>query len=102
MVGVELDKPLINEAAASQNFTNEGGAYGTIRFLKNVMGLWILESCRREWQAAGTVLAYDEMLRDVNEIDGLPAFIFPDDPRFLNPASMDGLARRPRDRTENF
>jgi len=93
LVGVELDKPLINETAALQNFTNEGGAYGTIRFLKNVMGLWILESCRREWQAAGTVLAYDEMLRDVNEIDGLPAFIFPDDPRFLNPASMTTAIR---------
>ena len=88
LVGVELDGPIINEAAAVQNFTNEGGAYGTIRFLKNVMGLWILESCRREWHAAGIVFGYDEMLRGVTKIDGFPAFIFPDDPRFLNPASM--------------
>jgi len=53
LVGVERDSPLINEAAARANFTNEGGAFGTIRFLKNVMGLWILESCREEWQRRG-------------------------------------------------
>jgi len=93
LLGTEIGAPVITAQARDLNFTNEGGAYGTIRFLKNVMGLWILESCRREWQAAGTVLAYDEMLRDVNEIDGLPAFIFPDDPRFLNPASMTTAIR---------
>jgi rhamnulokinase len=88
LVGVELDRPIINDAVAAQNFTNEGGAYGTVRFLKNVMGLWILERCRREWRATGTVLDYDELLREVNKIDGFPGFIFPDDTRFLNPASM--------------
>src|SRR5262245_62174557 len=50
LVGVERSAALINEKVARQNFTNEGGAFGTIRFLKNVMGLWILESCRKEWQ----------------------------------------------------
>ena len=51
LVGVERTAPLVSEAVARANFTNEGGAFGTIRFLKNVMGLWILESCRREWEA---------------------------------------------------
>src|SRR5204862_103570 len=50
LVGVERDEILINHDVARLNFTNEGGAFGSIRFLKNVMGLWILESCRREWE----------------------------------------------------
>jgi rhamnulokinase len=50
LVGVERDSPIINSEVARRNFTNEGGAFGTVQFLKNVMGLWILESCRaREW-----------------------------------------------------
>ena len=53
LVGVELNNALINADVARHNFTNEGGAFGTIRFLKNVMGLWILESCRKEWKGRG-------------------------------------------------
>jgi rhamnulokinase len=88
LVGVERNEALINEHVARQNFTNEGGAFGTIRFLKNVMGLWILESCRKEWQRDGVVIDYDELLRDVEAIDADPALIFPDDERFLSPPSM--------------
>src|SRR4030095_15201852 len=53
LVGVERQSPLLGDDVARANFTNEGGAFGTIRLLKNVMGLWLLESCRREWEAAG-------------------------------------------------
>lgn len=88
LIGIERDKVLINAAAARENFTNEGGAYGTVRFLKNVMGLWIFESCRREWKDKGIVADYDTILREVAAIDAPRVFIFPDDERFLNPASM--------------
>ncbi|MEQ1644056.1 MAG: rhamnulokinase family protein [Pyrinomonadaceae bacterium] len=88
LIGVERNEALINEEAARQNFTNEGGAYGTIRFLKNVMGLWIFESCRREWESAGLDVAYDKLLGEMSAADSFEAFIFPDDPRFLNPPSM--------------
>ncbi len=88
LVGVELDRPIINDEAARLNFTNEGGVYGTFRFLKNVMGLWIFESCRREWQARGFDTTYDDLLEGLKSVDGFPALIFPDDPRFLNPPSM--------------
>ena len=88
LVGVERDAALINEQVAQQNFTNEGGVFGTIRFLKNVMGLWILESCRREWEQAGETVDYDALLREVEMLPGHLAFIFPDDQRFLNPPSM--------------
>lgn len=88
LVGVEIDKPLINEEVAKFNFTNEGGVYGTIRFLKNVMGLWILESCRKEWEKVGETTDYETLLADVAKIEGFCGFIFPDDDRFLNPSSM--------------
>jgi sugar (pentulose or hexulose) kinase len=83
LVGVERDEVLINEEVARHNFTNEGGAFGTIRFLKNVMGLWLLESCRKEWGGD-----YDALLRAVAAIEHYPALIFPDDARFFNPPSM--------------
>ncbi|MBK6589167.1 MAG: rhamnulokinase [Acidobacteria bacterium] len=88
LIGVELEKALISEDVAKQNFTNEGGVYGTVRFLKNVMGLWLLESCRREWKAAGLDVEYDTLLAEVAAEKEFKAFIFPDDPRFLNPPSM--------------
>jgi rhamnulokinase len=88
LIGVELDSPLINAEVAAHNFTNEGGVYGSFRFLKNVMGLWIFESCRREWIERGMAADYDTLLTAVERIEGIGPFIFPDDPRFLNPPSM--------------
>lgn len=88
LVGVERDRVLINADVERHNFTNEGGAFGTIRFLKNVMGLWILESCRREWQARGLDVDYDTLLRQVDTMATPRALIFPDDARFFNPPSM--------------
>ena len=88
LVGVELAAPLINAETAQHNFTNEGGAFGTIRFLKNVMGLWVLESCRKEWQQRGLTVDYDVLLREVAVREDFPALIFPDDERLFNPASM--------------
>ena len=88
LVGVERDNVLINEEVARFNLTNEGGAFGTIRFLKNVMGLWILESCRKEWKERGVDIDYEVLLRDVAATRGYQAFLFPDDQRFFNPGSM--------------
>lgn len=92
LVGVELDAPLINEETAAENFTNEGGVYGTIRFLKNVAGLWLLESCRKEFAEAGIETSYDELIDAAFESDH-DGLIFPDDPRFTSPPSMiDAIA----------
>lgn len=89
LVGIELDAPLASPEVACANFTNEGGAFGTVRFLKNVMGLWILESCRREWD----LVAVDELLARVAALDEFAGFIVPDDARFFNPASMTSALR---------
>lgn len=93
LVGTELSQPVINQEVAAQNFTNEGGAFGTIRFLRNVMGLWIFESCRREWLARGLNADYDHLLTPFQPDEPLPPLIDPDDPRLFNPPSMlDALA----------
>lgn len=88
LIGIERDEPLINAEAARLNFTNEGGAYGTIRFLKNVVGLWIFESCRTEWAQAGVDGDYDKLIAGLSGLSRFEALIFPDDERFLNPSSM--------------
>lgn len=88
LVGIEIDEPLINEQVAKFNFTNEGGAFNTIRFLKNVMGLWIFESCRKEWEKIGVKTVYETLLAEVENVEDFCGFIFPDDERFLNPNSM--------------
>jgi rhamnulokinase len=88
LVGLERAAALINEEVARQNFTNEGGAFDTFRFLKNVMGLWILESCRKEWQQHGATIDYNGLLREVAAMGSCDVVIFPDDERFLNPPSM--------------
>ncbi len=94
LVGVERDTSLINPEVARENFTNEGGAFGTTRFLKNVMGLWILESCRREWKDAGMDVDYDNLLMQVETLPAGGALIFPDDPRLLNPPGMLAAIRQ--------
>jgi rhamnulokinase len=88
LVGVEQATPLLGADVARLNFTNEGGAFGTTRLLKNVMGLWILEQCRKEWEEAGLGAPYDRLLAEVERLDGCPGVIFPDDPRLLNPPHM--------------
>ena len=88
LVGVEINKPLVNLEVENFNFTNEGGAFGTIRFLKNVTGLWIFESCRKEWEKIGVKTVYENLLEEVSQIEEFSGFIFPDDERFLNPGSM--------------
>jgi rhamnulokinase len=88
LVGVERESVLINGEVARHNFTNEGGAFGTIRFLKNVMGLWVFESCRREWKKQGLDVGYENLLAEAGAAEHPSALIFPDDERFFNPKSM--------------
>jgi rhamnulokinase len=92
-VGVERESPLLGEAVAEANFTNEGGACSTIRFLKNVMGLWILESCRREWESAGLPSDLERLFQGAAALEHSQGVVFPDDPRFFNPESMTAEIR---------
>ncbi len=103
LVGVERESVLINPEVARHNFTNEGGAFGKIRFLKNVMGLWILESCRKEWQAQGVAVDYESLLAEGEADEGFGGLIFPDDARFFNPPSMlEAIAEQLRETGQSF
>src|SRR6266576_1318859 len=88
LVGVELQQPIMTESALAANFTNEGGVFGTTRFLKNVMGLWLLQECQRTWKRDGHMTDYDTLLADVVAVRPFAALIDPDDPRFLAPQDM--------------
>jgi rhamnulokinase len=88
LVGVERKAPLVTPAVARANLTNEGGAFGTVRLLKNVMGLWILDSCRHEWEERGLSADLEGLLAAAAAIERPPGLVFPDHPRFFNPPSM--------------
>ena len=86
LVGVERATPLLTGEAEAANFTNEGGAGGTIRFLKNVMGLWVLEGCRREWGSGAPDI--DALVAGAGALSGPAGVIDVDDLGLLNPPSM--------------
>lgn len=88
ILGVEIDQPLITERALAYNFTNEGGAAGTFRFMKNIVALWLVQECRREWAQAGEDLSWDELIRLAAAAEPFAALVNPDDHRFLPPGDM--------------
>jgi rhamnulokinase len=88
LVGMELDRPVVTEASRAANFTNEAGIDGTVRYLRNVSGLWLLQECQRHWgPAAGPI---ESLLRSAAEVPPLRFVIDADDPVFLPPDDMPG------------
>ncbi len=92
LMGVELPRPVINNRALALSFTNEGGVAGTIRFLKNIMGLWLLQQCRKSW-ATKRDFGYDELMDMASASDPFQAFVDPDHGGFLNPPDMPEAIR---------
>jgi rhamnulokinase len=88
LLGAELPTPIVTEAAREAGFTNEVGLGGTIRFLKNLAGLWVLQECRRTWAAAGQSLTYDELMTLAEENGPAESYISLQDARFLSPGDM--------------
>ncbi len=88
LMGVEVPRPIINDDCRRLNFTNEGGVDGTIRLLKNIAGLWLLQECRRVWRQAGQNWSWDEISRRIEAAPPFSAMVNPDDPAFLSPADM--------------
>jgi len=93
LIGVELNGPLINEAVQAANFTNEVGYGGTIRFLKNIIGLWLLQECRRAWAHKGHDLDYAKLAELAATATPLKSLIHPDDSRFQAPDEMPSAIR---------
>jgi rhamnulokinase len=88
LLGVELKKPLINDICCQRGFTNEVGLDGTIRFLKNIVGLWILQECRRQWEREGAAYDYAALTRLAQDASPNGAIINPDDERFNKAGDM--------------
>ena len=88
LIGAELPHPLINEEVRRANFTNEAGFGGTTRFLKNIIGLWILQECRRAWAAEGREIDYAKLTAEAAAAEPLRSLVNPNDARFWKPGDM--------------
>ena len=99
LLGTELQEPTINEKSLAFDFTNEGGVSGTFRFLKNIMGLWLVQECRRTWAREGDAFSYDELTQMAKEAAPLQSLVDPDDGEFLKPGDMVARIRAFCERT---
>lgn len=88
LMGTELSDPLINAESRAANFTNEGGACGTVRFLKNIMGLWIIQESRRQWRREGKDYSFAQMEAWAKESTPFRSLIDVDDSDFATPGDM--------------
>jgi rhamnulokinase len=98
VVGTEIDAPIITPDALLMNFTNEGGVNGTTRLLKNVMGLWLLQSCRQTWTAQGQSYGLLKLMDEAAREESFHSLVDPDHESFLRPgdvpAAIDQFLRR--------
>lgn len=99
IMGVELDQPVLTEEARLAGFGNELGVAGTVRFLKNISGLWLIQECRRQWAQEGEDLDFAALAALAEEADPFKAFIDPDDPSFATPGDMPAKIRAYCERT---
>ncbi|MFJ1844918.1 rhamnulokinase family protein [Streptomyces sp. NPDC088146] len=88
LAGLELAAPVLTEESRAANFTNERGVDGTVRFLRNIMGMWLLEECCRAWDRNGTAPSLPGLLAEAARARPFTAVIDPDDEAFLAPGDM--------------
>ena len=93
LMGVEVGAPIINELSLAGNFTNEGGVGGTIRLLRNIPGLWLLQECRRHWGREGSDYTWEGLLDRAEREEPFRCIIDPDAPELLNPPDMPAAIR---------
>ena len=91
LLGVEIDEPIINPLAAEYNFTNEVGVCDTIRLLKNINGLWLVQECRRVWAESGQDWSYGELAEMARSAEPFRSLIDPDEERFSKRGDMPGM-----------
>ena len=94
IMGAEVHEPSLSEKALEYNFTNEGGVFGTWRLSKNIMGLWLVQECRREWMRAGEEISFDALTQLAAESEAFVAVIDPDVDDFIHPGDMPGRIRK--------
>jgi rhamnulokinase len=91
LLGVELDKPLVGEAALESGFTNELASNGKIRFLKNIMGMWIQQECVRHWESEGECVSWKDLDEQTMLYNSYKGYIDPSNTLFLKPNSYGNL-----------
>ncbi|WP_458126542.1 rhamnulokinase [Paenibacillus sp. Z3-2] len=94
LMGTEIDHPAISAESLALNFTNEGGAGGTFRLLKNIMGLWILQESMREWDRQGQGVSYDALLAKAEQAPPFASLFDPDDELFMAAGDMTTRIRQ--------
>ncbi|MFB5677524.1 rhamnulokinase family protein [Paenibacillus terreus] len=94
LMGTEVDRPVINEETLRFNFTNEGGVGRRFRLLKNIMGLWIIQELKREWEREGLAYSFTEIVQLAEKAPAFAAFIDPDDELFLHAGDMRSRIRQ--------
>lgn len=100
LIGLEVKQAVLSELALKRNVTNEGGIDGTYRLLKNIMGMWLVEECRRSFDRHGKPIDYPEMVRQAEASPAFRSLIDPDDPEFLAPEDMPTAIRKWCERTQ--
>jgi rhamnulokinase len=93
LMGVESKQPIINDKALDFNVTNEGGAAHTFRVLRNIMGLWLVQECRRTWALQGKEMSYAKLTEMAAAAQPFRSIVDPDDPSFLRPGDMPSRIR---------
>lgn len=88
LLGTEQQKPIVSREAMELSFSNEGGVGNRYQLLKNIMGLWIVQECKRDWDAQGKVFSFAELVKLAESAAGLQSIINPDDARFFAPGDM--------------
>ncbi|MFC7887198.1 rhamnulokinase family protein [Streptomyces sp. NPDC057376] len=88
LAGLELDKPVLTKASRAANFTNERGIDGTVRYLRNIMGMWLLEECRRVWAAQGRPTDLPTLLGEATRAEPFVSLVDAEAPEFLPPGDM--------------
>lgn len=88
IMGIETAEPVTSAEALAAGFCNELGVEGSVRFLKNISGLWLIQECKRQWDLEGSALGYGELAALAAEAPAFSAFIDPDDPLFATPGGM--------------
>jgi len=88
VMGVEISEPIMNEKSLECDFTNEGGVEDTIRLLKNIMGLWLVQECRRDWAGKGKKFDYDQLTQMASEAKPFSVCLNPDYHEFITPGNM--------------
>jgi rhamnulokinase len=90
IMGVEIRQPITTPEALELGFCNELGVAGTVRFLKNIAGLWLIQECKRQWDLDGEEHSFSELAEMATDAEPFTAFIDPDDPVFSSPGNMPG------------